>query len=63
MGLSVYDVSGLDYLDPNGLQKLGGVNVMESQSWKGSRDGPCQPVQCSNEVSEGLECSDGIRTT
>lgn len=32
MGLSVCDVSGLDYLDPNGLQKLGGVNVMESQS-------------------------------
>lgn len=26
-----------------------------------SRDG--QPVQCSNEVSEGLECSNGIRRT
>lgn len=32
MGLSVCDVSGLDYLDPNGLPKLDGVNVMESQS-------------------------------
>lgn len=32
MDLSVCDASGLDYLDPNGVQKLGGVSVVESQS-------------------------------